>query len=207
MLHLILDSALLQGFLLGGSLIVAIGAQNAFVLTQSLRAQHEWKVATVCALSDILLIAVGIAGVSVLVSQYPMLTQWIAGFGVVFLFVYGALSFRRMFFPQRMGTTTAAPMSAKKTIAIALGLTFLNPHVYLDTMLLIASIANARFPDTVWLFALGAMMASLVWFYGLTAFAKLLVPLFQRPLTWRILDGMIGCVMWLIAYSLLALLR
>lgn len=191
-----------QGFFLGGSLIIAIGAQNAFVLSQSLRRNHEWLIATICALCDAVLIAAGVGGWGLLLKTLPALTQWIAGFGIIFLLLYGLLSFRSMLTRHKLSTTEREPLSIKKAIAITLALTLLNPHVYLDTVILIGSIANTKFPETQWYLGFGAITASLVWFYGLTAFAKVLMPLFKKPRTWQILDGLIGITMWAIAFSL-----
>ncbi len=192
-----------QGFFLGGSLIVAIGAQNTFVLSQSLKGNHEWLIASICFICDALLISIGIGGLGVLLKSMPSLTFWIAIFGIAFLFFYGLMSFKSMMNRHQLETAERPPLTIKKAIVVTLALTLLNPHVYLDTVMLIGSIANAKFPDTQWWFAVGAILASFVWFYGLTAFAKVLVPLFKKPRTWQILDGFIGVVMWAIAWSLL----
>ncbi len=192
-----------QGFFLGGSLIVAIGAQNAFVLSQSLKGNHEWLIATICCICDVVLISAGIGGLGVLLKTMPSLTFWIAILGTVFLLFYGAMSFKSMLRRHKLETVERPPLTLKKAVVMTLALTLLNPHVYLDTVMLIGSIANTKFPDTQWWFALGAILASFVWFYGLTAFAKVLVPVFKRPRTWQILDGAIGVMMWAIAWSLL----
>lgn len=195
--------AFIQGFLLGGSLIVAIGAQNAFVLSQSLKGNHEWLIATVCLLCDVLLIAAGVGGLGVLLQQAPALTKWITVFGILFLVGYAFLSFKSMLNRHKMQTSERPPLSIKQAVMITLALTLLNPHVYLDTVLLIGSIANTKFPQMPWYFGLGAIAASIVWFYGLTAFAKVLMPLFKKPRTWQVLDGLIGITMLLLAFSLL----
>ncbi len=192
-----------QGFFLGGSLIVAIGAQNAFVLSQSLKGNHEWLIATICCVCDAVLISAGVGGLGVLLKTMPSLTFWIAIFGIGFLLFYGAMSFKSMFSRHKLETVERSPLTLKKAVVVTLALTLLNPHVYLDTVMLIGSIANTKFPNTQWWFALGAILASFVWFYGLTAFAKVLVPLFKKPRTWQVLDGIIGVMMWVIAWSLL----
>ncbi len=192
-----------QGFFLGGSLIVAIGAQNAFVLSQSLKGNHEWLIATICCVCDAVLISAGIGGLGVLLKTMPSLAFWIAIFGIGFLLFYGAMSFKSMFSRHKLETVERSPLTLKKAVVVTLALTLLNPHVYLDTVMLIGSIANTKFPDTQWWFAFGAILASFVWFYGLTAFAKVLVPLFKKPRTWQVLDGIIGVMMWVIAWSLL----
>lgn len=192
-----------QGFLLGGSLIVAIGAQNAFVLSQSLKGNHEWLVATICTVCDMVLIVAGIGGLGTILRALPGLTTGIAVFGIVFLVAYGLLSLKSMLSRHQLTTKERPPLSVKQVIPVTLALTLLNPHVYLDTVMLIGSIANTKFAGTQWWFALGAIMASVVWFYGLTAFAKVLIPLFKKPITWQILDAVTGVVMWALAYSLL----
>lgn len=194
---------IIQGFFLGGSLIIAIGAQNAFVLSQSLKGNHEWLIATICCLCDVVLILAGVGGLGVLLQTMPGLTKWIAIFGIMFLFGYGLLSFKSMLSRHKMETKERPPLTVKKALMVTLALTLLNPHVYLDTVMLIGSIANTKFPDTQWWFALGAVTASVVWFYGLVIFAKVLMPLFKKPRTWQILDGLIGLTMWVIAWSLL----
>lgn len=193
---------LFQGFFLGGSLIIAIGAQNAFILSQSLKRNHEWLVATICCLCDIILITAGVSGLGILLQTTPQLTQWMAIFGILFLLGYGFLSFRSMLNHSKLETAHSPPLTRKKAVLVTLALTLLNPHVYLDTVMLIGSIANTKFPDTSRWFATGAILASVVWFYGLTAFTKILTPLFEKPRTWQVLDGIIGITMWIIAWSL-----
>lgn len=194
---------IIQGFFLGGSLIVAIGAQNAFLLSQSLKGNHEWLIATVFCVCDAALIIAGVGGLGVLLETLPNVTRWMAWFGILFLFGYGLLSFKSMLTRHQMQVSERPILSIKKAVAVTLALTLLNPHVYIDTVMLIGSIANTKFPDTQWWFALGAVIASVVWFYGLTAFAKILAPLFAKPRTWQVLDGLIGITMWAIAASLL----
>ncbi len=192
-----------QGFVLGGSLIVAIGAQNAFVLSQSLKGNHEWLVATICCVCDAVLISAGVGGLGVLLKSMPSLTFWVAILGIIFLIFYGAMSFKSMCNRHKLETVERPPLTMKKAVIMTLALTLLNPHVYLDTVMLIGSIANTKFSDTQWWFTGGALLASIVWFYGLTAFAKVLIPLFNKPRTWQVLDGLIGVTMWAIAWSLL----
>lgn len=196
-----------QGFFLGGSLIIAIGAQNAFVLSQSLKGNHEWLIATICCVCDVILISAGIGGLGIILKSMPSLTFWIAIFGIVFLLFYGAMSFKSMLSRHKLETTERPPLTLKKAVVVILALTLLNPHVYLDTVMLVGSIANTKFPNTQWWFALGAILASFVWFYGLTAFAKVLVPLFKKTRTWQVLDGVIGVMMWVIAWSLLQFIK
>ena len=196
---------LAEGFVLGGGLIVAIGAQNAFVLRQGLRRQHVFAVATLCFTCDIALIAVGAGGFGTLVAANPTLTAVAAWGGAAFLLWYGARSFRSALQP---GSLTAegqpAPGTRREALLTALALTLLNPHVYLDTVVLIGSIAGQYDGKGRAWFGAGAMLASGLWFYGLGYGAARLAPIFARPAAWRVLDVMIGIVMWTIAGSLVA---
>jgi L-lysine exporter family protein LysE/ArgO len=192
------------GFFLGGSLIVAIGAQNAFILRQGLVRRHVFLLCLVCALSDALLIAAGVAGLGTLIAGSPGLVTAVTIGGALFLFAYGLMAFRRAARPQAMEAAENGGRGLRAALAACLAFTFLNPHVYLDTVLLVGSI-SARFQGEARLaFALGAMAASFVWFFSLGYGARLLAPLFARPAAWRVLDSLIGCVMWLLAAGLVA---
>ncbi|WP_439572228.1 LysE/ArgO family amino acid transporter [Phreatobacter sp.] len=201
-------TALLQagstGFLIGLGLIVAIGAQNAFVLRQGLAGRHVFAVATVCALADALLIAAGVAGLGTLVASSPVLVRVTAWGGAAFLVVYGLMAACRAFAPATLepeGDAGEAGLGA--TLAAALAFTLLNPHVYLDTVVLVGSL-SAQFEGPARLaYAGGAMAASVLWFYCLAYGARLLAPVFARPAAWRVLDGIIALVMWAIALRLL----
>lgn len=197
------DPALASGFLLGLSLIVAIGAQNAFVLRQGLLRRHVFIVCLICALSDAVLIAAGIAGLGTLVATSPRLITAVAAGGALFLFAYAALAFARA---ARPGTLRAASTGAdglKAAVAACLAFTFLNPHVYLDTVVLVGSL-SAQFEGRSRLaFGIGACAASFVWFFGLGYGARLLQPVFARPAAWRVLDVLIGLVMAAIGIALL----
>ena len=196
---------LLAGLLLGASLIVAIGAQNAFVLRQGLLQSHRFPVALFCALSDALLIAVGVGGLGIAVGQHPRLLALIACIGALVLAWYGMQSLRRAFHPQVLTPDTHANTGSMwRVLATCAGFTWLNPHVYLDTVLLIGSLASAwPAPGPRLLFAVGAATASFIWFFGLAYGARLLVPLFRKPMAWRVLDVLIALVMWSIAGKLL----
>ncbi|GGE49461.1 LysE/ArgO family amino acid transporter [Actibacterium pelagium] len=190
------------GFALGFSLILAIGAQNAFVLRQGIRREFVLPVVLTCAISDAILIAAGVAGFGYLVQQVPWLHRVMLIGGVAFLIAYGARAFWAAF---RGGEALAAEgqqgRSMAQVIGVCLAFTWLNPHVYLDTVVLIGSIAS-QYEDRL-LFALGAVTASFVFFFSLGFGARLLAPLFAKPTAWRWLDGVIGLVMWGIAASLL----
>ena len=198
-------SVLLAGFGLGLSLIVAIGAQNAFVLRQGLRGEHVVAVVLVCALSDAVLITAGVAGVGALVQQVPWLLVVVRVGGAVFLLAYAALAARRALRPS--GDALDADAPARTTpgavVLTALALTWLNPHVYLDTVVLLGSVAAPQGDARAW-FGVGAVLASVVWFTGLGFGARLLRPVFARPGAWRALDAGIAVVMVAIAVSLLA---
>ncbi len=198
-------SVLLQGFGLGASLIIAIGAQNAFVLRQGLKRKYVFLTASICTLCDIILIALGIAGLGTLISTNPMLTQIATWGGAIFLFYYGFRSFRSALKTNTLEaeSTTLQPLRVRDTVVTLLAISLLNPHVYLDTVVLVGSI-GAHYPANQRLFfALGAMSASFIWFFGLAYGAAWLTPLFRKPIAWRILDALVGCVMWSIAGTLL----
>jgi len=191
-----------EGFLLGAGLIIAIGSQNAFVLRQGLTGQHVFAVAAVCSLSDALLIAAGVAGLGRLVYGASALVTLITLAGAAFLVVYGAIAFRRALRPGGLVAASVGETSLTGTLTTCLALTFLNPHVYLDTVVLIGALSARYDSDVVVAFGVGAVLASIVWFFGLGYGARLLAPLFSRPAAWRILDGLIGIVMWAIAVRL-----
>ena len=198
-----LTAAFLRGFGLGLSLIVAIGAQNAFVLRQGLKREHRFFVALTCTLCDAILIGLGTAGFGSLIAHNPLWTRAAAWAGAVFLFFYGARAFRNAWKPSTLTTTDAPPASSGSILATLLALSLLNPHVYLDTVVLVGGLSAQYPPRPRLFFALGAMTASLLWFFALAFGASLLAPLFRRPLAWRVLDTGIGVVMWSIALGLL----
>lgn len=196
--------ALAQGLGLGGGLIVAIGAQNAYVLRQGLRREFALSVATVCFLCDVGLIAAGAGGFGSLVAAFPALTTIAAWGGAAFLAWYGLRALRSALRPGALEADggPARIGSRGRAVMTALALSLLNPHVYLDTVVLIGGIAGQyALPERPW-FAAGAMSASLLWFYGLVVGARWLAPLFRKPAAWRILDLVIAAVMWSIALSL-----
>lgn len=197
-------SAGLSGFLLGASLIIAIGAQNAFILRQGLLRRHVFILCLICALSDALLIMAGVAGLGTLIAQSPMLINVVTAGGALFLFCYALFAFRRALKPEVMHAARSGGGSLKAALAACLAFTFLNPHVYLDTVLLLGSL-SARFEGSARAaYAAGAMLASFVWFFGLGYGARLLEPVFARPAAWRVLDIAIGLVMAGIGLSLLS---
>jgi L-lysine exporter family protein LysE/ArgO len=195
-------SAALSGFFLGASLIIAIGAQNAFILRQGLLRSHVFVLCLICALSDALLIAAGVAGLGTLVSQSPMLINAVSLGGMLFLGTYAFMAFKRALHPGAMQTGNPEPLGLKAAVATCLAFTFLNPHVYLDTVVLLGSLSAAYAGADRVAYGAGAAIASFVWFFGLGYGARLLQPLFAKPAAWRVLDVLIGIVMALLALSL-----
>lgn len=192
----------LSGFLLGGSLILAIGAQNAFLLRQGLLREHVFILCLICASSDALLIALGTAGLGTLIAQSPLLLDAITLGGAVFLAVYSMLALKRSIHPVALKASKEGGGSLSAAIATCLAFTFLNPHVYLDTVLLVGGLSAAHQGAARLAFAGGAMSASFVWFFGLGYGARLLQPFFARPSAWRILDLIIALVMAALSLSL-----
>ncbi|WP_309084017.1 LysE/ArgO family amino acid transporter [Chelativorans sp.] len=194
----------LSGLLLGGSLIVAIGAQNAFILRQGLLRQHVFVLCLICAFSDALLIAAGVAGLGTLVSRSPILIAAVTLGGALFLFAYAISAFRRALRPDALHAARGGGSSLRAAVAACLAFTFLNPHVYLDTVLLVGSLSGAYAGAARVSFAAGAISASFAWFFGLGYGARLLEPIFARPEAWRVLDTIIGLVMAALGLALVA---
>lgn len=192
----------IEGFLLGGGLIIAIGAQNAFILRQGLLRSHVFILCLICAFSDALLIAIGVAGLGALIEQNPALLKIVALAGAVFLMGYALIAARRAFYPQPMAAQTDNALALKPAIATVLAFTFLNPHVYLDTVVLIGSISAQHMGVERLAFGMGAMLASFIWFFALGYGARWLAPLFSRAIAWQILDVIIALVMAALAISL-----
>lgn len=192
----------LAGCFLGLSLIIAIGAQNAFILRQGLLQRHVFILCLICALSDAALIIAGVLGFGTLVKQAEWLLATVTVGGALFLFAYGLMAFRRAFQPNAMQTEAGASGSLKNSVLTVLALTFLNPHVYLDTVILLGGLSVQYEGMERVAYGTGAALGSFIWFFSLGYGARLLVPLFAKPAAWRILDIVIGSVMWMIAASL-----
>jgi L-lysine exporter family protein LysE/ArgO len=196
-------TASLAGLGFGLSLIVAIGAQNAFVLRQGLRREHVLLVVAICAISDAALIAIGVSGIGALIQRVTWLLTVIELIGGLFLATYGTLAARRAVRPNTLNSESGGQsISRRVAVLTILGLTFLNPHVYLDTVLLLGSIATT-YGEYQWWFAAGAMTGSLLWFSALGFGARLLAPVFRSTSAWRILDAIIALVMYALAVTLL----
>lgn len=194
--------ALLYGFAISLSLIFAIGAQNSFVLKQGIRGEHILPVVLVCAFSDMLLFAVGVSGFHLLIQKIPSAYTLALYGGALFLFIYGLLCFKAAFKNEyTLPEATKVSATLSKTLITLIGITWLNPHVYLDTVILVGSIST-RFDEKL-LFFIGAATASLSFFFALGYGSTLLRPLFSTTRSWRVLDILIGLTMWTIGLSLL----
>lgn len=196
--------AVLTGLLTGFSLIVAIGAQNAFVLRQGLTRSHVFLVVTICALSDALLIALGVLGLGAVIQSLPLLLEIIRWFGVLYLLWFGINSLRKALKTEVLTASEQSVGARKKVVLTTLSLTFLNPHVYLDTVIFIGGLSH-QFGNETFLFAAGAITASFIWFYSLGFGAKKMSPLMAKPIFWRVLDSVIALIMFGIAISLAVL--
>lgn len=195
-------SVFFKGFGIGSGLIVAIGAQNAFVLKQGLKQQYVFWLCFLCALSDSILIALGVLGFAELMTASPLLVTIAKYLGATFLLVYGAKAFYAAFKTnQTMQLESNHKQTLTQVLLTGLAFTWLNPHVYLDTIVLIGSVAT-QFEDKI-SFALGSIFASWIFFFSLGYGSRLLKPLFSNPKAWKVLDFLIGCMMWSIAVSLL----
>ena len=193
----------LTGLGVGFSLILAIGAQNAFVLRQGLKREYVFSVCLICALSDSILIYLGITGFSKIVEEFPLITIFAQYFGAVFLFIYGLRSFYSAFRKNtRLDPSRIEKANIYRVLGTCLAFTWLNPHVYLDTVVLVGSIST-NFTNELPAFAMGAILSSWIFFFSLGYGAKFLLPLFQNSLSWKILDFLIGVIMWGIAINLL----
>ncbi|KPB00652.1 amino acid transporter [Ahrensia marina] len=197
-------SAFVSGLLLGAGLIIAIGAQNAFVLRQGLLKTHVFALCLLCASSDALLITLGVLGFGTLIQQSQTALIIVQFAGAAFLFFYGLQALMRALKPQAIEDIAGTGSSLRSVLVTALALTFLNPHVYLDTVVLLGGISTqyAGF-DRLW-FGAGAVLASFLWFFVLGYGARFLIPIFQKRRSWQILDTLIAIIMWVIAYSLIA---
>ncbi|MGW5854569.1 MULTISPECIES: L-lysine exporter [Micrococcus] len=190
------------GLLTGLALIVAIGAQNAFVLRQGVRREHVGAVVLVCMASDAVLILAGTAGVGALVQAVPWLLEVLRWGGALYLLWFAVSSLRAALRPQGL-VAEQAPRTAGSVVAATLALTWLNPHVYLDTVVLLGSLANQHGPDARWVFAAGAVAASVLWFTALGYGARLLARVLADPKAWRVVDVVIAVVMAVLAVRLI----
>ena len=195
-------AAAATGAALGFTLIVAIGAQNAFVLRQGLRREHVGVIVALCAACDALLMTGGVAGLAQLLASLPQLARWLTAGGVLFLLAYGLRALWRAWRPQALQAAADAPgLTRSAALAQAAAFTLLNPHVYLDTVVLVGTV-GAQQGALRWWFAAGASASSLVWFCALGYGARRLAPLFAKPRAWQVLDALIGLTMLALAAGL-----
>lgn len=196
-------AAFLKGMGLGGGLIVAIGSQNAYLLRQALKREYVLTCIAICIICDVMLIGAGVAGMGKLIVEAPTLLFWIKLAGAGFLFWYGVRAARSALNPVGMKSDDNKPATSQRAvIAAMLAFSLLNPHVYLDTVVLLGSIGGQQPGDGRLYFALGAMLASVIWFCSLGLGARFLIPVFSRARAWQILDGVIAVVMWVLALTL-----
>lgn len=195
--------AFISGFGLSLSLIFAIGAQNAFVLKQGIKKENVFIVSFLCAISDATLIFAGVSGFGYLVEQFPMLQTFARYGGFLFLLIYGLKSFYSAWtMSHELKPEGETPRSLLKTILLTLAFTWLNPHVYLDTVILLGSVST-KFGELAVVFGLGAMSASFVFFFSLGYGARLLAPLFKKAIAWKVLEFLIGFIMITLAFVVL----
>jgi len=193
----------LQGFGTGGGLIVAIGAQNAFVLSEGVRGNYHIIIALICIFCDAVFITLGIAGFGASVAAHPSLSQWVTWGGAAFLFLYGYGSLRSAIRGGSLDSNSQAVKSLGAAVLTTLAVTLLNPHFYLDTVILLGSISSHFSGNSRLLFWAGAISASTLWFICLSVGGRLLSPMFEKEIAWRILDTLVWITMWTIAVSLL----
>ena len=191
-----------SGLASGLALIIAIGAQNAFVIRQGLKRQHVLTVVLFCAVSDALLIAAGTAGLGRAIDSVPEVLEVVRWFGVTYLIFFGLKSLQSAFKHNFLTLEQGAVVSRKKTILTVLALTFLNPHVYLDTVIFLGSIAN-QFPTEKWLFSSGAMTASFLWFFSIGFGSKMAARFMVKIIFWKILDLSVAAIMFTLAVYLI----
>ncbi|QHI95579.1 LysE family transporter [Aristophania vespae] len=183
-------SAILAGFVTGAGLIMAIGAQNAFILRQGIQRNFVWLVVAICSLGDIVLIFSGVAGMGHLVRTWPVILPVLRFAGAAFLAIYGLMAARRAIIgADALKPANESAGSRKKVLLTCMAFTFLNPHVYLDTMVLVGSLSTHYAGAGKWMFGLGACIASVVWFTALTFGARFLQPIFRKPAAWQLLDA------------------
>jgi len=192
----------LKGLGLGAGLIVAIGSQNAHVLRMGLQRQHVGLTVLVCIVCETLLISAGIAGIGTLIERSPLLLNAARWGGALFLAWYGLRAWKAAFGAGSLQAASGARLSVRQALLTVLAVTWLNPHVYLDTVVLLGAVGGQQGPDGKWWFALGAVSAACAWFSLIGFGARLLSPWFARPAAWRLLDGMIGTVMLALALTL-----
>lgn len=194
---------LLMGYMTGLGLIVAIGPQNSFVIRQGIKREHHIIIATICSLSDMLLILLGVLGLGTLIQRYPLVVRYSSLLGALLLLWYGFVHVKSLFSSKYHEDSEVSENSTlTKKVLFTLGITFLNPHVYLDTVVLLGSMSAGYPGNGRFIFGGGSALASLTWFFGISLAAERLSPLFKKPITWQILDGLISIIMFYMSYKL-----
>lgn len=196
--------SVLHGFIVCFGLIVSIGAQNAFLLKQGILKQHVFWIAFICFFCDVVLMTLGVLGLGSLIAQSPYMSLVLAVIGAVFLFTYGSRAFISAYrgTSQLLALQNSQKGSLKKTVMITLAITLLNPHVYIDTVMIVGAIGSPLSFEEKIHFLIGALLCSFIWFFGLGYGAGLLSKYFEKRRTWQILDSLTGLIMYLIAFSL-----
>ena len=197
---------IIQGAVVSGSLIVAIGSQNAFILKQGLLKNNIFYISLISFLCDFVLITIGVMGVSSWMQTIPILTQIITILGVLFLLYYGTSSFLSSYKGKSHLDNDNTDTSKKNVILLTFAMALLNPHVYIDTVVILGGIASNLTYNEKLYFLFGALIASFSWFFSLGYGARFLIPIFKKNKTWQILDFIIGCIMYLIAFNLLLMI-
>jgi len=192
-----------KGLALGAGLIIAIGAQNAFVLTQGVRKKYNIIIPFICSLSDAVLISVGVLGVGRILASNQLVSTITSAGGAFFLGWYGFRSFRSFLNPEALDANEEGPQSLKAAVLFTLAVTLLNPHVYIDTILLLGGISSQFEGSHRYAFGAGAVTASFLWFFTLSLGGRILSPVFNNPKAWKVLDLLIAGIMWFIAFSLI----
>ena len=198
------DPNYLSGLASGLVLIVAIGAQNAFVLRQGIRREHVMAIALVCIAADTLLIGIGIVGLGTFLNRHPALLDAARYAGAAFLLAYAGHATRRALIGQTALDSNGQGATLRIALLSCLGFTFLNPHTYLDTVVLLGTLGNQHGENGRWPFFAGAVTASLLWYFSLAYGARLLTPFFRRPAAWRLLDALVAATLLILACNLLA---
>lgn len=201
---MIILRSVVEGFAMGAGLIIAIGAQNAFVLKQGIKGEHRLVIASICASSDALLIALGIAGMGIVFSSHPLITKTVSLAGAAYLAWFSFKCFRSAIKGGSLNVNGEVlnSISLKSAVMTTLALTFLNPHVYLDTVVMLGGFGAARSPEIRPYFGLGAAAASFVWFFALAFSGSFIAPFFKKQSAWRVLDTAIGLLMIYITVNL-----
>ncbi|WBF66980.1 LysE/ArgO family amino acid transporter [Desulfovibrio subterraneus] len=194
----------IQGMGMGGSLIIAIGAQNAFVFSQGVRQNHPLTIALLCSLCDAILICLGVTGVGTAVAASPVLGRYAALFGAAFLLWYGLGAMRSMLRGGCLKDDAACELTTRRSaVAATLAVTLLNPHVYLDTVVLLGAVSGQYVDDARYVFGAGAATASFLWFFSLSFGGRMMAPFFRSQTAWKVLDGVVCLTMWYIGAGLL----